>query len=575
MKQSSPEKRSWWHKRHVVLGLCVALGLIIVVFVQLLYPTGKALPYARLGASQVGGQDFRQVIETIRSSYANVELRVKVPGKPDYVTTSSEAGIVPAYRQGAQEVTEYTLPARLVPFSFVYKMLRTPGLAHDIDETNFSSFAAKLADYCKSAPRDASLVFEKGDVRLVGAVNGQECPAPVIRQSVVVAALRPGKMEIAVQPKVVAPKHPDSELRSQLATATATIDAGLTVKSPRDSWPVPRETVASWMTTVEVDGYTALDVKMDAVKAYLETLRGALYVEPGVTKITYLDGAVTSQVAGTKGQGIDMDVSAERIKAVLLGGPGRERVAWVQLAVLEPRVATDWTYTASEKGLQALIEQWERTHPARYGLMVRDLSGKGMNAEYNGDRDFVTASTFKMFLAYAVLHKVEEGQISMESQTDMGLTARACIEEMILHSTNACALSLFNLVGWDYVHDFIRGQFPNTSLKNSANADNEKHTTVRDETSFFIKLNAGQLMNSSNTSYLLDLFKRQVYRSGIPKGVPGITVANKVGFYNGYKHDVGLVYAPRGTYVLGFMSLGGNDGQIADLSRQVYELLNR
>jgi beta-lactamase class A len=207
--------------------------------------------------------------------------------------------------------------------------------------------------------------------------------------------------------------------------------------------------------------------------------------------------------------------------------------------------------------------------------MVRDLSGKGMNAEFNGDRDFVTASTFKMFLAYAVLHKVETGELTMDSQTDMGLSARACIEEMILHSTNACALSLFNLAGWDYVHNFIKGQFPSTSLKNSANADNEKHSTVRDETNYFIKLNAGQLMNGDNTNYLLGLFKRQVYRSGIPKGVPGVVVANKVGFYDGYKHDVGLVYANRGTYVLGFLSFGGNDGQIADLSGQVYSLLNR
>ena len=64
-----------------------------------------------------------------------------------------------------------------------------------------------------------------------------------------------------------------------------------------------------------------------------------------------------------------------------------------------------------------------------------------MNAEVNGDRDFVTASTFKVFLAYAVMHKVETGELSMDSQTDMGLTARSCIEEMILRSTNACAPS--------------------------------------------------------------------------------------------------------------------------------------
>jgi beta-lactamase class A len=558
-----------------VLSLAIVTGLIAVVFAQLLYPAGTALPLARIGESSVGGQTFQEVAETIRQGYANVPLKIAVQNKKPFDTTTASAGVVPGYRHAAEAVTDYSLEARLVPFSFVYKMLKTPPVGYELDQDNFNSFYEKFAEYCAVIPKDASLVFADGTVKIDRAKNGQSCKKADLQKTITSMSLSKSTVSVTAPISVTAPVRTDKDLQTQFANAKATVEAGLTIRSTKDSWTIPPETVASWMTTVDASGYTALDVKMDAIKAYLETLRGAVYTAPGVTTVTYHDGVEQKRVVGAKGQGIDLDVSADRVKAVLLGPSTAQRIAWVQLTALEPRVVNEWTYSASEKGLQALIEQWERSHPARYGLMVRDLSGKGMNAEYNGDRDFITASTFKMFLAYAVLHKVEAGELSMDSQTDMGLSARACIEEMILHSTNACALSLFNLAGWDYVHNFIKGQFPSTSLKNSANSDNEKHTTVRDETSFFIKLNAGQLMNGDNTNYLLGLFKRQVYRSGIPKGVPGIVVANKVGFYNGYKHDVGLVYAPRGTYVLGFLSLGGNDSQIADLSRQVYELLSR
>ena len=259
----------------------------------------------------------------------------------------------------------------------------------------------------------------------------------------------------------------------------------------------------------------------------------------------------------------------------MLLGPGQERIAWVQLTVLPPHESVSREYTPSNQGLQALIEQWDREHTGRYGIIIRDLSAKGWAASLLPDHDFITASTFKMFLAYAVLHKVENNELRMETATDSGLLVRDCIDEMITHSTNACATSLFNLAGWGYVHSFTLGQFPSTRLDNGQNADGEKHTTVYDEVTFMHRLYLCQLMNAGNTDYLLNLFKHQVYRSGIPKGFPGITVANKIGFYAGYKHDVGIIYAPSGTYILGIMSYGGSDAQFADLSSKVYTLMKQ
>lgn len=568
-----PDKKSWWHKRHVVLALSVLCGLLLVVLGQILYPVGRALPVASIGQSNVGNQSFEQIVELIRRDYAEVPLEVRVPEKDPIKTTTVEAGIVPAYRDAAQAVTQYSLEARLVPFSFVYKMLLRPGIGYDVEAIKAKAFYEKVSAHCQVPAQDAALKFENGKVQLVAEKAGQRCDEQQFYMSLRGAGLNKEKVIVSLPTEIVQATRTSGEMRTQFAKARSVITSGVTVKTTEEEWPVPSETVASWLQTEEKDGEVVLVTDNEKIKTYLDSLRGELYIAPGVTTISYQDGVEVGRVTGSRGQGIDLEVSSQRVSAALLDTTPSTDVAWMQLTVLEPEVKVNRTYTATDRGLQAMIEQWDRERSPRYGILIRDLSGKGLNAQLNPDMDFVTASTYKMFLAYAVLHKVEEGQLSMDTTTDMGLSVRACVDEMILHSTNACATSLMNLAGWSYVHTFIKGQFPSTSLDNGASSDNEKHTTVRDEVNFLERLNTGQLLNPSNTSYLLDLMKRQIYRGGIPKGVAGTTVANKVGFYAGYKHDVAIIYAPRGTYLLGILSYGGNDSQFADLSRRVAELM--
>jgi beta-lactamase class A len=254
---------------------------------------------------------------------------------------------------------------------------------------------------------------------------------------------------------------------------------------------------------------------------------------------------------------------------------GRATMAEIALKVLPAVVVEQRDYTQTAAGVQAILAHWDQQHAGRYGLMVIDLSGRNLGAAHNGSMDFVTASTFKAFLAYAVLYDVERGRIGLDTRTDMGLSVRACIDEMIIRSTNECASSLQRLIGVRHAHDVVRATFPSTILDNSLSGDGDKHTTPADLGQFFVRLQAGQLLDSGHTDYLLGLFKSQRYRSGIPAGVPGVTVADKVGFYNGYIHDAGIVYAPGGAYVLVAMSQGGVMTSYADLSARVYALIGR
>lgn len=572
--KNEPKKSiSWLRKRHVLLGLSVALILVLVVFAQVFYPVDKTLPFARIADSHVGNKRFDEVAEHIRQNYADVSVTVTIPNREPLRVSSAQIGITPGYRDAARDVTEYSLTARLVPFSFVYKMLRQPALGYEIDTPRLDEFVAKVTNVCAVAPKDARIIIKSQRAAVQSDSKGQRCETKDIRSVIQQLSLRRDGLTLKVKAMPVEASYTSSEVQTLLPVAASAVNAGLTVRSSVESWVVTKDTIAGWLGVAESDGKLILELDEVKVTEYLEGLRGKLYVEQGTTVVSYEDGTEVGKKIGNKGQGIDPIVTVARLQTTLLDNNPATRETWVGLTIVEPKVEERRTYTSTDRGLQAMIEQWDKEKSPRFGIIVRDLSGKNVNAQLSPDADFVTSSTYKMFLAYAVLHKVEISELSMDTTTDIGLSVRACIDEMILHSTNACATALLNLAGWNYVHTFIREQFPNTSIDNGATSDGEKHTTVRDEANFLIRLTSGQLMMPDSTNYLLGLMKRQIYRSGIPKGVPGVVVANKVGFYSGYKHDVGIIYSGRGTYVLAILSYGSNDGQFADLSRRVAELM--
>jgi beta-lactamase class A len=572
-KRAAIKTHQWLTAKRIhwfVYGALILCALSIVV--QLAYPRDKTLPLVRIDSVPVGYVDRQTIANRLYTRYEKTKITVDVPGKKSTQIELAKTGVVPNYADAAATAINYPLWQRLIPFSAAYKMTRPVPLPTYVDAEVFSKFSQDIIDACAKSPQDAAIEIKNGQVSLKSAQDGRVCASQRLWESMKTISFSSPRLQVPAV--TVKPNLPDEKLKKQFDQAKTIVDRGVKLGSPAEQWQVPRETVASWLT-VTTGEQIELTINIDAVKKYLSEYRGKTYIAPGQSTVHLLDGLEVRRDAARNGQGIDAEVTAKRISEALLASKAPS-VIWTQITVLPPAVVYDRQYTQTHAGLQALIEQWDRDNAGRYGIIVRDLSGRGLNAELNPDRDFVTASTYKQFLAYAVMHKIEAGQMSFDDSTSTGLSVRGCIDEMILHSTNPCAVALQNQADWGYVHNFIRGQFPSTSLDNGASADDEKHSTVRDEVTFQTRLQAGTLeMNGDNHAYLLGLMKRQVYRGGIPAGVPGVAVANKVGFYDGYKHDIAIIYGPRGTYQLGVMSYGGADWRFADLSRRVAELMNR
>jgi beta-lactamase class A len=68
------------------------------------------------------------------------------------------------------------------------------------------------------------------------------------------------------------------------------------------------------------------------------------------------------------------------------------------------------TYSASDAGLSALLANYAKDHPGTFGISMVELDGKKRRAEYNGDKQFVTASTYKLFVAYSLMKQIDAGK---------------------------------------------------------------------------------------------------------------------------------------------------------------------
>jgi len=234
-----------------------------------------------------------------------------------------------------------------------------------------------------------------------------------------------------------------------------------------------------------------------------------------------------------------------------------------------------------DNGLNSLIESWANEQNDKYGVSVIEINGSTRTAGYQSEKQFATASTYKMFVAYMTLHNIEHGIYSLKTRTMTGKNVGDCLTITIINSDNDCGKALGFLAGWVNITNNLRPLgITNTDLNNYVGRDTdptgEKYSTPDDEATLLQLLSAGKLLSAQNTNLLLDLIKRQVHRERIPAGVPtGVAVANKPGWNDNVQNDMAIVYGPKSTYILVIMSDGNNPTPLANLSELIYNYLQQ
>jgi beta-lactamase class A len=215
------------------------------------------------------------------------------------------------------------------------------------------------------------------------------------------------------------------------------------------------------------------------------------------------------------------------------------------------------------------LQHFDDDNPGVFGVSFTELGGQGLSAQYNASRQFVTASTYKLFVAFSTIKRVEAGQMKWDdANIANGRDLTKCFDDMIVKSDNACAEALIKKIGAKDLNADIKS----LGLGSSGFRADNNVTTASDLASYLTQLEKGTMpIKLENRDRLLGAMKRNVYRQGVPAGASG-QVADKVGFLWALLHDVTIVYSPKGTYVLVVLTDGSSWAKIAELTRKIEAL---
>jgi len=243
-------------------------------------------------------------------------------------------------------------------------------------------------------------------------------------------------------------------------------------------------------------------------------------------------------------------------RVTLLGGTG---VLGARVVGLEACSTIEDDRATSIAELVAALQLRLRSLAGTYSVSVRELGGLDTAVSINGSVMQEPASVMKLFVAYAVLDRVDRGMLELTTPTRSGVSVQECLRVIIHVSDNLCHWDLVALVGNQALNDqfwaegYTRTVYQGTSGNGSYYSS--KHTSTNDVTLLLTRLHRGELLSPELTDYFIELLETQVWRHRLPAGMPaGIPIANKTGYLwvsTGYIHaDVGIVSAPTGDFVV-------------------------
>lgn len=558
-------------KRILVYGLSSVALLTIVI--QLLYPTDQMLPYARVDDVAVGGWQKSDAAWELDHKYLTKQARIYfgTNNTPYRSPTTSEVGVVVKNSDRLDQIN-YPWWLRLVPSSLLWAQAFTdvPAPTYTVNQKLMDAYIKKeLGQSCNVTPKDATIVYEKEALRAVKAEVGGTCQMADVK-----TALQGLKPVLRYEPVV---RVPMIETQPAVDTAAAEtlagslmnrIGSGVSIAVNNEAVVIPADQVMRWLDFSTQEGKLTAALNSQRANDYLaKNLAPKVAVAAGITKVSTLDFIETSRQNGPSGQALDVDKTLGMVLSYLMVERDTPSVV---TNVTNPRVEYVRSYSATDVGFSALLANFAKDHPGTYGISMIELSGKHRRAMYNENKTFVTASTYKMFVAYSTLRRVEAGTWSWgDANIAGGRNLATCFDDMIVKSDNACAEALLRMIGFKEITNEVRAiGLSDTSFTTG----NTPQSTASDEALFLAQLESSQLpLSEDSRSRLLDAMKRNIYRRGIPAGANG-QVADKVGFLWGLLHDAAIAYSPSGTYVLVIMTDGSSWDAIADLTRQIESL---
>lgn len=210
------------------------------------------------------------------------------------------------------------------------------------------------------------------------------------------------------------------------------------------------------------------------------------------------------------------------------------------------------------------------------GLIIKDLHG-GREIKIADQQRFAAASLVKIpimtaaFIAAANKHLDLDGRITIKEGQKTGgsgqlkaipgeltLSVRELISYMITRSDNTAANALIDVLGMEQLNHSCAAQgLKNTTLSRKMmdfryrRNGHENYTTAADMAQVLERIYRSQIVSRPVSAACLRLLAQQRINDRIPARLPqSVPVAHKTGLERYVCHDAGIVFTPKGNFLI-------------------------
>lgn len=555
-------RSSSWIKPALRVGLISLAVCFVIVLAQLLYPSNRALPFASVQGKRVGLQSTAR-LQSQLGALDSREVTIKTETK-QYKTSFEEVGVTVNAEAMANTVVNYPRKLRFVPFSALFHRPHVYKLDLKLNEKELDNFVNKVVQENFAAPVNAAVKIENTEVKVTPAITGRLYDRENLLRQISETGMQPST-ELSLMPQQTAPAITTEQAAVAAEQAKQRINAPLTLKAAGAKITLDKAELASAIRFTSHENSISVDYDQAVITAALQRLASSIYIAPKAEVVSFYDGAQVGYQSGAVGRTVAIEANISTVIKHLQQGSSDLELPASEIG-FGRQVHRD--YSRSALGLQLLINDWIQTNGGNFSVVLRSVDGS-LAASHNGDRQFVAASLYKLFVGYSIGLRLENGSLKPGDATSTGQSVSDCLEVMIVVSSNACGHALGAMVGWGASSGELSAKgFGGTSFDPLV-------TRSSDVALLLQQLYTHNLVSASFDNTLLDKLGRQIFRKGIPAGIPGVHVKNKVGYVDGYVHDGAIVYNSRGHYVLVVMSAYGNYSKIADLSSKINAIMSK
>lgn len=522
-----------------------------------------------LGFASFCGQRYklltkdRLIKDAKRCLSQNVSIRLDLEDKKlDTATSYDKLGVSFDSDELVSKKLGFNYSRLLIPFGgYIFDQDDVISEHAVVNTEKMDSVFGDIADSIYVAPKDAYVEKSTDRVNLHKEVAGLELKSENMKK-MILTSLSDSSSTINLETTTVSPKISHAVLDKVAEDITKTINKKYVFE--KDGKQVILDDPKTVLDMIDIDNASArYSVNKEKVTEYInKTVAPFYYVSTVDTVESVIDGVVVSRIDGQPGVVLanTAGLADKFIESTLAVDEKQINIA-VQTLPLKPKVVRNSSFSKTNIGLSMLLESLRR----QYGDVSISVSGLGLTGSVGGNERKVSASTYKLAIAYAVAQRVTNGQLQWADTVINGLNVEQCMEAMIVRSEEKCAQHwLRTYFGVDYMNSLVSG----LGMANTSYGDWALSST-NDQLIILKAINGAQGISAESSQKILSYMGRQVYRQGIESGVNGLHVAGKVGFILGYKTESAVVYAPGGPIYISIYSNGRSWGDIAAISRDV------